>query len=276
MTDALTQTTAAAISTADRKLAYKFAERLEAIEKASVEFCMDLAEAVDSRIEGSQNSFLTFACPRIPIKTAKSMVVAGRETARAIAAGRPATFYGWATYEKIAQLPEEHKDWAYEEPRSKREIQAFKKSLKTPTQPTQSTTINDQPTELPVCPPLLSMVPDLEPQLEARLTEVNGVPMGTDQQRSLAEHWHNVEQSDAPDSYKQAQFLLSQLDVLLSGARRDGWSEHHYAALFQDLESYAKSCEAASRDYRGRVEAECEARFAGTISRIDGGVALPC
>ena len=144
-------------------------------------------------------------------------------------------------------------------------------------QPTTTpTTINDQPTELPVCPPLLSVVPDLEPQPEASLAEVNGVPMGTDQQRSLAEHWHNVEHSDAPDSYKQAQFLLSQLDVLLSGARRDGWSERHYAALFQDLESYAKSCEAASRDYRNRVEAECEARFAGTISRIDGGVALPC
>ena len=146
MTDALTQTTSAAISTADRKLAYKFAERLEAIEKASVEFCMDLAEAVDSRIEGSQNSFLTFACPRLPLKTAKSMVVSGRETARAIAAGRPATFYGWATYEVIASLPEEYKDWAYEEPRTYREIQAFKKSLKTPTQPTTTpTTTNDLP-----------------------------------------------------------------------------------------------------------------------------------
>jgi DNA-binding Lrp family transcriptional regulator len=143
----------------------------------------------------------------------------------------------------------------------------------TPTQPTAIPT-NVQPTRSPVCPPLLSVVPELEPEREDGITYVNGVPMGSDQQRSLAEHWHNVQQSDAPESYKQAQFLLGQLEVLLSGARRDGWQECHYYYLHQELASYARSCDAASRDYGARLEAECEAQYQAAISRINGGSEL--
>jgi DNA-binding Lrp family transcriptional regulator len=150
------------------------------------------------------------------------------------------------------------------------------KPVENPTPITQPTAIptNDQPTRSPVCPPLLSVVPELEPEREDGITYVNGVPMGSDQQRSLAEHWHNVQQSDAPESYKQAQFLLGQLEVLLSGARRDGWQECHYYYLHQELASYARSCDAASRDYGARLEAECEAQYQAAISRINGGSEL--
>lgn len=263
------------LTKAEHSLACQFSVRYDEIEVDMVQFCMDLAQACDARPEGSQNVFLAFALPKVSHSTRKDMVRAGR-----LVDGRPSALesgYGWSTLVEIAALPEEHRDWAFELPRSTREIRAYKKDLKSKTTSTQFDTTNVipriDPQPVPVSTSLCPVVPELDEADQAslghRITCVS-VAATNDGDPILAEHWHSVQQSDAPDSYKQAQFLLSQIELLLKSARRDGWTERHYDAFYQDLQSYATTCLNASRGYGERLKAESEARYQDAISRIGG------
>lgn len=54
------------------------------------------------------------------------MVLAGREAARRRATQHS---YGWSTVAEIAGIPEEHRDWAYELPRTQRETTYQKRQI---------------------------------------------------------------------------------------------------------------------------------------------------
>ena len=112
-----------------------------------------------------------------------------------------------------------------------------------------------------------------------RFTDLPGSdgPAGGDD--TLAQHWQHVQDSDEPDTYKRAQYLLSEFDLLLRRGHREGWSEGAFAALRDDLESYARSCAACSNNRRERGHAEAAeqwASFKGAVQRGESGSGSPC
>ena len=88
---------------------------------------------------------------------------------------------------------------------------------------------------------------------------------------TLSEHWQHVCDSDEPESWKQAQYLLSQFELQLQRGLRDGWSESAYDSLRIDLEGYATACFNSSRGHRARLDEAAQAVRERLQSAVSGG-----
>lgn len=93
-----------------------------------------------------------------------------------------------------------------------------------------------------------------------------------------AEHYQHVQDSDEPDSYKQAQYLLTQFDKLLRNGSRDGWSQEAFNSIRYDLDGWARTCAACSDNYRERADERAEEVWAGIqtgVLRGESGSGTP-
>jgi hypothetical protein len=117
------------LSKADLKLAEEIAFAMEDVEGQMMNICAKVYKACQAREEKSADAFLAIALPnlsranRIKVRHAGSEVMRRRSKLGELE-------YGWSTLAEIHSLPESHKDWAYEEKRTRQEIRDYKKQLK--------------------------------------------------------------------------------------------------------------------------------------------------
>lgn len=137
-----TQNTEVLLSTDDLREATRLKNWADEIVSDQKEWCLELAKQVEKRGAQKQKPFLEAVMPEASTSQRKDLLMAGQELSR-ILAGRPAESaeipYGTSVLKDIACIPEEHRDWAYEEKRTREEIRAFKRELKqqeTPEPPT--------------------------------------------------------------------------------------------------------------------------------------------
>lgn len=86
----------------------------------------------------------------------------------------------------------------------------------------------------------------------------------------LARDWHNVQQSDASDSFKRAHELLCEFEVLLGQSDKDGWTAPQFFQLATTLDSYHRSCANCSAQYREELRQYGEARFTAIERTLEG------
>ena len=231
MTDALTQTTAA-LTDADLALAAEISSDYDKIECDMLQICIKVAKACDNRSDSSQNKFLAKALPKASKTARTAMVLAGRE----LVCRRTTLGYGWTALAEIASLPEEHKSWAYEQQRTRQELRAFKKSLKTPTQPTTTpTTTNDLPHH-----------PASTPQQQC--VQADG---WTDATVVTAEV---VTMPDGEQDYQRAQELFAELFTLSKRNFKNGWTELQWNELGGKCRTLAECCDARGKRQRSRPQ----------------------
>lgn len=127
----LTTTTEHLLSKADLVLAEEIAFAWEDLEGQAMNICFKVFKACETRDERSNDAFLAAALPRLSKSKRKDVRYAGAEVARRRAA-LSRLDYGWTTLAEIHALPAEHKDWAYEEKRTRQEIRDYKRLLKQP------------------------------------------------------------------------------------------------------------------------------------------------
>ena len=237
MTDVLTQTTSA-LTDADLVLAAEISSDYDKMECDMLQICIKVAKACDNRSDSSQNKFLAKALPKVSKTVRTELVLAGRELV-----GRPTTLgYGYPALAAIASLPEEHKDWAYEQQRTHREIQAFKKTLKTPTQPTTTTT-NDLPHH-PAPTPQQQCV-QADDWGAATVVTAEVAPM-----------------SDGERDFQRAQELFAELFTLSKRNFKDGWTELQWNTLGGECRTLAECCDARGKRQRSRPQRQVFAHAA--------------
>lgn len=86
-----------------------------------------------------------------------------------------------------------------------------------------------------------------------------------------AAHWQSVQDSNEPDSYKQAQELLTRFSLLLRKGSRDGWSQSAFNSLRDDLDSWSRTCAACSDNYRERTNERAEEEWRSIERSLCGG-----
>ena len=116
-------------------------------------------------------------------------------------------------------------------------------------------------------------------QPERHDQQSDGGPGGDDSYWNVdAEHFQHVQDSDEPDSYKEAQYFLTKFDLLLRKGSRDGWSEEAFNSLRYDLDGFARACAASSNNRRERDDERAEevgASIAAAVLRGEGGGSTP-
>ena len=119
-----------------------------------------------------------------------------------------------------------------------------------PTHPEPST--NDQPTRSPVCPPFLSVVPELEPECETGTEQFHSVPMGADDCRVVAAEV--VTMPDGERDFQRAMQLFAELDALSARNFKDGWTELQWNTLGGECRTLAECCDARGKRQRSRPQ----------------------
>lgn len=139
----LTTTTEHHLSKADLALADEIAMGMEDVEGQMLNICYRVAKACDQRDDRFIQPFLDRALPSLNPGARRNVLLAGKERMRCLKSARQraqlaSTEYGWTLLAEIHSLPESHKDWAYEEKRTREEIRQYKRSLKTNVTPEQA------------------------------------------------------------------------------------------------------------------------------------------
>jgi hypothetical protein len=119
-----------------------------------------------------------------------------------------------------------------------------------PTHPEPST--NVQPTRSPVCPPFLSVVPELEPECEAGAEQFHSVPMGADDCRVISAEV--VTMSDGERDFQRAEQLFAELFALSKRNFANGWTELQWNTLGGDCRTLAECCDARGKRQRSRPQ----------------------
>lgn len=122
------------LSKKDIELADEIARGMEDVEGQMLNICYCVAKACNQREEQFIQPFLERALPSLKPSSRRNVLMAGRERMANLNSARQrasiAAEYGWTTLAEIQPIPPEHKDWAYEEKRTRQEIRDYKKKLK--------------------------------------------------------------------------------------------------------------------------------------------------
>ena len=86
----------------------------------------------------------------------------------------------------------------------------------------------------------------------------------------LARDWHNVQESNASDSFKRAHELLCEFELLLGQSDKDGWTPAEFYQLATTLDSYHRSCSNCSAEYREELRQYGAARCASIERTLEG------
>lgn len=78
-------------------------------------------------------------------------------------------------------------------------------------------------------------------------------------------HEDLLQDSDEPESYKQAARMLREVGRLLEIAKQDEWTEAAFGALRDDAESIARSCAACSGHIRERAHQEAQDQWTNQL-----------
>ena len=107
--------------------------RKDEIDSDIKEWCFDLARAVEKRGAQKRLPFLEAVMPQLGEDRRRRLLQVGQEISRISGRRRLKITdipYGTSVLRDICSIPEEHRDWAYEQKRTQAEIRAYKKQLK--------------------------------------------------------------------------------------------------------------------------------------------------